>query len=175
MGIQVLKQPLSEVDAGQFNLPPEFDRKKYASQWKKMGPEVEQARERQPILGAHLTADGWEIFKDKNGAPVKRTISKGEHILMFRPREVQDAVNAIYGNIGKERMVATKRGETTGGVPLAPGVLTEEQILKATNERAHEDGGVVMNEVVLDGQKVEVANLQVPSSKQSKQSKQSKE
>ena len=166
MGIQILQQPTSEVDAGIFNLPPEFDRKKNAAQWKQMGAEVLKAQERQSILGTHLTADGWEPFKDKAGGPVKRISTNGkEYMLMFRPREIQDAVNALYGNVGKERMSMSKRGESSAGVPLAKGVLTEEQLLKVTNERTAEEGGVVMNEIVLDGKKVEIANLQVPSTK----------
>lgn len=162
MGIQILQQPESEVDAGIFNLPNEFDREAYASRWVAMGNAVEKAKERQPLIGTRLTADGWQVFTEK-GKPVKRSTDKGgEFVLMFRPREVQDAVNAIYGNVGKERMIMHKKGESTsGGVPLTPGLLTEEQVARQTGERvSEEDGGVKFNPIpIIDGT-LEVAPLQ---------------
>ena len=162
MPIEILQQPESEVDAGIFNLPKDFDREKYATCWKLAGNAVEKAKERQVLIGTRLTADGWEVYTEK-GKPVKRSTERGgEYILMFRPREIQDAVNAVFGNVGKERMILHKKGEsTTGGVPLTPGILTEEQVLRQTGERlSEEDGAVKFNPVPVNRGAIEVAPLQ---------------
>lgn len=163
MGIQILDQPHSEADAGIFNLPPKFPRAEKASFWHKEGTQMLKAQEREHLLGTKLTADGWEPWKDPDNKQqiVKRVCSSGTYILCARPREVQDAVNAIYGNVGKERMIAQKRGQpTTGGVEIDPGMLSEEQLAKASGERIPtDDGEVRFNPVTLD-KKIEVAPLQ---------------
>ena len=164
MGIEMLKQPASEVDAGIFNLPSNFSTAKYAAQWKLKGMEVEKATGRQSLIGTRLTADGWEVYKEK-GVPVTRFTAKGEYVLMFRPREVQDAVNAIYGNVGYERMVAHKKNETTGGVPIESEILTEADIARVAGERSEGDGEVVFNKVTIGGEPVEVAPLQTTGKK----------
>jgi hypothetical protein len=162
MGIQILSQPESEVDAGIFNLPKDFDTKVHAAKWVAEGNAVEKAKERQTLIGTRLHADGWTVYTEK-GKPVKRSTERGgSFILMFRPREIQDAVNAVFGNVGKERMIMHKKGESTsGGVPLNPGILTEEQVVRQTGERAsEEDGAVIFNPIPMDSETLEVAPLQ---------------
>ncbi len=164
MGIQMLSTPTSDVDAGIFNLPPSLDTKKFAVQWKLKGLEVDKAMQRQSLLGTRLSADGWEVYKVE-GKPVMRAATKGEYVLMFRPREVQDAVNAVYGNVGLERMTDHLRGATTGGVPLESGILTAAEVAKVTGERAEQDGEVKFNAVALDDKPIEVAPLQTTGNK----------
>lgn len=141
--------PSSETDAGIFNLPPSFDRSLFAAQWFKKGMAADAAKERQSLLGTRLTADGWSIFM-VDRKPVVRLSASGEFVLMFRPRDIQVAVCAIYGNVGKERMLAQKRGEkTTGGVPTNDGQLAEETLSRLTGERERDDGEVRLNPVAL--------------------------
>ncbi len=146
MGIEFMSGPVENHTAGDFVLPSSFDTKLHAAQWTLEGPEVEKAKARQFLVGSKgLTADGWQVYKD-DGKLVKRPTSKGVYVLMFRSRDVQDAVNAIYGNISKERMMQEKRGETTGGVPIVDkGMLREDEVLRATGERLADPEAVVFN------------------------------
>lgn len=149
MAIEFIEGPKTSTGAGVFTLPPEFDTKKYVSQWTKKGTATEAACQRQPIVGTRMSADAWAIWKNpETKKPHSVTISTGEHILLFRPREIQQAVNAIYGNIGKERQLAEKRGETMGGVAINdPGLLSDERIAKVTGSREPDGGEVIMNKV----------------------------
>ena len=73
MGIEVLQAPkgsrgkVPQQHAGQFNLPPEFDQNKWSAMWVEDGPAVQEAAQREWIQGAEvqMTADGWEVWKDK--------------------------------------------------------------------------------------------------------------
>ncbi len=164
MPIEMLRGPASSQTAGMFSLPTCFKTEKFAAQWSKVGPDADKAMEKQHIIGTNLTADGWQIYRDKDKKPVKRASQNGDYVLMFRPKEIQNAVNAIYGNVGYERMVQEKKGETVGGVPVSDfGMLNEAAIVKATGENLSEqDRGVVMNPVPkeLIASHVEVAPLE---------------
>jgi hypothetical protein len=128
-GIQLLAGPQAQANAGIFNLPPEFDRKKYAANWVEEGGAVEGAKQRESILGTNFTADGWTVYKGKDGKPVKVHTGAGKksavYVLMFRPKTVQQNVNALYGNVGKHYARAE---QTSGAISLAengqdPGML----------------------------------------------------
>lgn len=134
-GIITLTGPLAGQE-GYFSLPVEFDRKLHVANWVKVGPSVQQAQQIQPIIGTRQAAVGWATWKFPKGhkdagKPHKVTVKAGEYILMFRPRKVQENVNAIYGNVSKRHLLREQRGETIGGAPVRdPGVLHHERITK---------------------------------------------
>jgi hypothetical protein len=165
MAIEFLPKSESSVKgAGPFTLPANFDTKQHAAKWVKKGPAVQAAAEREYILGTRMTADGWAVWKD-GGKPHTITITSGEHILLFRPKAIQDAVNAIYGNVGKERMMSEKKGHTVAGEAKAdPGLLGEDTLTKQLGGEgvADEDGDVKLNKVDF-GERVEQPELQTAS------------
>lgn len=140
-GITTIAGPSRGPNAGYFNLPPEFDQKKFVSQWSKKGSEVEQAQQVQPIMGTNYGADGWTVWKYPQGheqaGRLKEVVLKsGTYVLMFRPRPLQEAVNAICGNVSKRHLLSEQRGETLAGKPIPdPGILTDEQIKRGTGLR----------------------------------------
>lgn len=164
MAIQLLTSPTgSNQAAGPLNLPVGFDIKISAAKWVKDGPDVQAAGEREWILGTNLTADGWLPWKDAKGRPHKVSLRSGTYILLHRSLAVQKDVNAIYGNIGKERLLQEKSGQTTGGVPVTdPGLLSDERIAKVTGEKEDlGDGDVKLNPVGnVERQHVEAPVLQ---------------
>lgn len=150
MGLEFLAQPSTEPDAGLFNLPPSFDRKENAAKWVAVGHAVGQAQQRENLVGAGgVTADGWAVFKVE-GKPHKAATSKGEFVLMFRPRAVQDAVNAVYGNVGKKRMMAEKQlAATSTTEQRATGMLSDEQLAQAgyRDPSTADDGSIQLNRI----------------------------
>lgn len=128
-GIVTFDAP-SGGNAGHFNLPGDFDPKLHAANWVQVGPNVDKAKGVQPILGTNFGAVGWEVWKypkghKEAGKPHKVTLSKGEYMLMFRPKSVQENVNAIYGNVSKRHLVRTQ----TEAIPTAPGATGDEGVL----------------------------------------------
>lgn len=95
---------------GQLQPPPQFDAKKLAGKWVKSGPAVQQAKQSQFLEGGYKVA-GWEVWKHK-GKPVKRALSNGVYVLMFRPRKLQEAVAAINGNASRAKIIRQHKGET---------------------------------------------------------------
>jgi hypothetical protein len=172
MGIQLLSAPLGVGNEapGPMNLPMAFDRKKSAAKWVKQGPAVDAAKEREWIAGTQLTADGWNVWKDGDGKPHTVSLQSGVYVLLHRSRAVQDAVNAICGNIGKERLKQERSGVTTGGVPVQdPGLLSDDRIAKVTGVRENlEEGDVEMNPVPdVERQRVESPKLKTVASRSS--------
>lgn len=156
MAIEILKNPLKRnpTSAGPLTLPPSFDTQKYAAKWVKTGPAVAAAAEREYLVGAEgVTADGWLVWKDGDssvkGRPHTVALQSGEHTLLCRDRHIQDAVNAIYGNVGKERMQQERRGETIGGIPVneQSGMLNDARLASVIGSDNLEEGDVVMNVV----------------------------
>lgn len=119
MGIQLIEGPVAtEGSVGKFDLPITFDRKKYAGEFV-LKRDVESKRSRQRLMGAPVTADGWEVWKDPKLNKIHVvSVKEGDYTLMCRPRDVQDAVNIIYGNIGKEAARTEKEGKTVAGENL---------------------------------------------------------
>lgn len=156
MGIQMISMPKgkrfsAQDGAGPLPLPDTFDREKFAAKWVKQGQAVEVAKEREWIVGTQLTADGWEVWKDEDDKPCIRQLASGPHILLCRLASVQKDVNAIYGNVGKERlkMNRNRQQETTGGIPVNdPGLLDDNQLSKVDGpSNQDEEGDVKMNPV----------------------------
>ncbi len=138
-GIRTISSSERGPNAGYFNLPPEFDAKKCAAHWAREGGEVAQRQQVQPILGTNYGSDGWEVWKypDSNkemrGRIHKVTLKTGTYVLMFRPKSVQDNVNAICGNVSKRHLMNEQRGATLAGQPIQdPGILTNEQLKRGT-------------------------------------------
>jgi hypothetical protein len=141
MGIEMIEGPRHEVDAraaGRFTLPVGFNHKKWAPQWVK-DSNVSHMTGRQYLQGIPATADGWTPYtgEDKTRREKIREVSVEEggktvkYVLMVRPREVQDAVNAIYGNLGKERAAQEQNGESVAGAALQdPGMLPINRMRK---------------------------------------------
>lgn len=153
MGIQIHKSPGGQavVPPGPLNLPESFDGKKYAAKWVKVGPAVQAAAEREWIPGTSATADGWLVWRDSSNKPHKVALQSGIYVLLCRSLQVQKAVNAICGNVGKQRMLQERAGETLGTlggeVPEDPGMLSDERLNKVLGREETEDGAVIMNPV----------------------------
>lgn len=133
MGIQVISAP-NKTNAGQFNLPVEFDNRVYAAQWAEEGHEQEFFQQRQPIVGTRLDSDGWGVWKDpKTKQPRRAKTANGKtYVLMFRDRKLQDEVNAIYGDVSKASAYQPQSREaiTSEAGQRMPGMLTEEDLQK---------------------------------------------
>jgi len=130
MAIELLKTPQGQADAGMFNLPPKFDQKKWAAEWVEKG-QVAYKMQRQNLVGCNATADGWTIWKaDKMDAATEVTGSGNKtFVLMCRPKEIQEKVNAMFGNVSKRMFNRETGGETVAGAaPQDPGILTESQL-----------------------------------------------
>jgi hypothetical protein len=120
---------------GKFALPAEFDTNKHAGGFYAEGQEALAMQARQPITGSPYTADGWVIwrypaerdtgrFNEKNepimekhpmaGQPHKVAGMKPNEnfVLMFRPRELQDQINHVYGLVSIDLMTAEIKGES---------------------------------------------------------------
>jgi hypothetical protein len=149
MAIEMVKQPQGFVDAGLFNLPPCFKPARWAAKWVREGAGVLHAEQRESLAGFPATADGWVVYKREGGKICKVATQKdGNYILMYRPREVQDGVNAIYGNMGKQRMLAEKQGETVGGISKQEGMLGESDLAQVEPHNLADDAGTVtLNQV----------------------------
>lgn len=171
MGIQILKAPAGSggETPGPLNLPVSFDRKKWAAKWVKEGPAVAAAAEREWIPSTQMTADGWEVWRDSStNKPHKVALQSGVHVLLHRPRDVQDAVNAICGNIGKERLSSERKGETVAGAaPTDPGMLGDDTLNKVMGIEETEEGDVEPNPVPGDisAQRVSKSTLQTAGSR----------
>lgn len=153
MGIQTIKTPHQTPDAGMFNLPPEFDTKLLAAEWVEER-NVNYKTQRQTLLGTNKTADGWALWREgPKEKPITVTTGKNvKYFLMCRPREVQDQVNAIFGNVSKININKELEGQTIEGKSVAtvdPGMLGEERIKNAMpGERSEVDQSKMeLNEV----------------------------
>jgi hypothetical protein len=146
MAIEVLKTPVGGgPDAGLFNLPPEFDRKKYAAEWVESG-QVEMKRQRQVLQQAGVTADGWEVWKANPEAEPTIVHASGnkKFVLMCRDINVQRQVNAIFGNVSKSILAREIKGETVAGEGLQdPGMLNEDRLRREIGGVMESGGGDV--------------------------------
>lgn len=174
MGIQILQTPAGSMGEtpGPLNLPLAFDRKKSAAKWVKEGPAVAAAAEREWIPSTKMTADGWEVWRDpETNKPHKVALQSGVHILLHRSKVVQDAVNAICGNIGKERLSSERKGDTVAGAaPTDPGMLGDDTLNKVMGVEETEEGDVKPNLVPGDisGQRVSKPTLQTAGSRRTR-------
>lgn len=132
---QVLIEGMREVkdfakaNGGQLSLPKQFDRTKFAAKWAKEGLEAESQQQEQPV-GNKIMVSGWAVWKHA-GKLCRRILGSGRYILMCRPRLLQNAVNAVCGNLSRERIIGEHKGTQRDGenesLP-ANGMLTLEQL-----------------------------------------------
>lgn len=161
MALELLKEPVQGEsrgpDAGMFTLPPEFDQQLHVAEWVDEGM-VEMKKQRQHLPQTGLTADGWEIWKkNPQSKPTIVSLSKGrKFVLMFRPRKLQEQVNAAYGNVSKELLRREVRGETLTSVGpdgvarhvQDPGMLTEARLKDEIGGMSeHSEGDTAPNKV----------------------------
>lgn len=128
--IEGMREVKSHAQAlsGQLALPPQADRKKHAFKWVKEGLQVEGAQQNQIIKGDRIVeVDGWVCWKTPQGQLCKRVLESGRYVLMCRPRALQDAVNALCGNVSRERIVkehsGTERDDPQGKDAPSSGML----------------------------------------------------
>lgn len=124
-GISEIKGP-RQVNKGHLAMPADFDGNRYVGNWAKQGSIANKAKQPETLGGSNLRADGWQTWKDTRGHVCKRSLSSGAYILLFRPKILQVAIQKIYGNESRSRMLQEANGETVGGQAVEDfGVLTE--------------------------------------------------
>lgn len=121
---------MHSTSTGPMSLPPTFKTAESAAKWAKEGNEVIFYQQPQILQGTQYTAPGWEVWKDDKGQPYKVTLPSGTYVLMFRSRDIQDAVHQAYANLSRERMIAEATGETLE--KDGPGMLSHKQLNKDT-------------------------------------------
>lgn len=174
MGIKMIRGPKGSVGEmpGPLKLPVAFNRKKFAAKWVKEGPAVAAAAEREWIPSTQMTADGWSVWRDpETNKPHKVALLSGSHVLLCRDRVVQDAVNAICGNIGKERLSSERKGETVAGaVPQDSGMLSDDKLNKVLGMEEEDEGDVEPNLVPgeTDAQRVTKSTLRTAGSRRTR-------
>lgn len=149
MGLQVVEKPGDAPDAGMFRLPPDFP-KNLASQWVEES-QVPYLRQRQTLIGTGYSADGWTVYKAEPSAKQTMVVDgKGKKfVLMVRDRDLQNQVNAVYGNVSKQRINREVSGETvTGSAKQDSGILTEEALRANQVGGTSEESSLELNDVV---------------------------
>jgi len=128
-------------NAGQFALPANFDKNRFASKFVKIGNEVRAAEARQSLVGTGYTADGWAVWKNDAGEYHSVTVADGTYVLMFRPIDIQQGVDKVFGDLSRKRMLSEKRGETIDGKPVKDtGMLTEDRLTRILGSEGVDDG-----------------------------------
>ncbi len=159
MGIEAIKQPSGSVDAGIFNLPPNFPTKKFAVEWVEEG-QVPFKKQRQSLPGANASADGWEVYKGTDGKDKLTTTTNGagkKFVLMVRPRKLQDDVNALFGNVSKKHILSELKGETVAGAqPQDAGMLPQTRLQREQTSSA-EQGDIALNPLSVDDEQPSAA------------------
>jgi len=135
------------VNKGELEPPPGFEPHKFVGKWAKKGNGVQKAQQPQR-LGNGQVADGWVVFKGKGGRICQKSLSSGVYVFMVRPKGLQKAVNAIHGNMSKERLIREHRGETIEGEAAQPfGMLTNEKLSRVFPSEAPEELQIPLNQV----------------------------
>lgn len=171
--LSLLRREAHVVDgsgAGALSTPAEFDNARFAAAWYKEGSEVLQAQGRQFLTGTNYSAEGWAVWKFPNeievpsekegekpkkekhpmaGQPHKVPLTGGIYMLMFRPAEVQHAVNVAYGRVSRDRIKRELQGESVAGSARANGMLTDRELTRVMGAESSESGEPV--ETVLHG------------------------
>lgn len=115
-------------------VPKEFPARTHVAKWAHVGAQAEAAQEPQFLIpGQGYVVDGWVTFKypkghKEAGEPCVRALGGGKVILLMRPRELQAAVNAIHGNLSRQRTIDEQQGITVTGQPVPVGVLNEQKL-----------------------------------------------
>lgn len=130
MALEPISAPSQQADAGMFNLPPAFDVRKHAAEWV-LEDQVPFKQQRQVLQGTGMSADGWAVWKAESRDKPTVVIGSGNKrfVLMCRPREIQNQVNAAFGNVSKKAINREVKGESVAGEARQdPGILTEKQL-----------------------------------------------
>src|SRR6266404_5440597 len=131
MSLQIEKMPQQVVNHGMFQLPVNFDQKKYAAHWIEED-QVEMVMQRQVMPQTRYTVDGLKVWKGPKGdqEPTTRvTGAKKRFTLMYRTATLQRKMNAIYGNVSKETINREVKGESVAGQKVVDsGIVTEQQL-----------------------------------------------
>lgn len=124
-----------------FALPHNFPASKLASRWVEDGPEVAEARQDQVLAFANVRARGWQVWENPDAEKgskdkyVRRVVGKKTFILMFRPKELQNAVGRIYAAESRSFTNAELRGETNRvNDNNDPGILTNQDLRTFSRE-----------------------------------------
>jgi hypothetical protein len=171
-GLTTWDGKVGEVNKGSFPPPPEFDRNRFSGKWVKNNHQVSRAQESEVIRSEGVVAAGWGVWKNpKTQKPCIRTVNSGAYILMFRPKTLQQAVNAAYGNVSKKRMIQEAEGETLSVGTLesgtTQGMLTKKTLDAVAGNRGNAEssfeGQVVLNSLTtvehgtsIDGEQAKV-------------------
>src|SRR6187431_1690679 len=98
-GLYFDPQAAAKVSRGLLELPGAFDKLRFAAKWAGVGAGVDAAQ-KDVNLGEGQMAKGWEIWKHpRTKKPEIRILGVGKQVLMFRPKALQQAINAIRGNL----------------------------------------------------------------------------
>lgn len=183
-GLTALEGPVAgTVTAHRFSLPAGFDSTRFASKWVEDGPEVMEAAQPQILAIANVKADGWAVYKvldkkatdaqpdlvdDKSAKipkpPVRvaytRVVGKKIFVLLFRPKVLQKAVNAIHADTSRILVNQEVRGErATANENGDEGILTNAD-LQRHGKQFVEDEGASYLPPVSGGQPTRLAHAQ---------------
>lgn len=145
-GLESYDAPDSILHEGHLPLPVEFDRTQFAGKWVFEGPNVEKAKSSEVIPSARMRAAGWSVWLDpKTKKECKRALNKTACILMFRPKELQKAINKLYANASRRRLIDELDGaSTTRAMAGGSGLLDKEQLDRVGDRERDEDEGVFL-------------------------------
>lgn len=130
-GLTAFTSPQGYVNRGRLPLPETFDSKRFVGKWVKKGPSIQIAKQPEPIPSENVVANGWQVWSDSKNQICQRTLSTGIFILMFRPRVLQTAINKLYGNASRRRMVQEAEGKTVAGqTKTDSGIFTQDVLNK---------------------------------------------
>ena len=128
-GISDLEGGVAFNQAGPLTLPVEFETQRYAAKWQFEGNAATRSQQPEIIAKAGKKAVGWAVWKHPaTKKPETRPLSGGNVVLMFRPKVTQQAVNALYGKISRDRMKDEIEGHTALGDNRVEGILTKEHL-----------------------------------------------
>lgn len=114
----------------------DYDLRNWAFKWCEEGERAKEAQQSQTLIPGYVI-QGWTVVKytdgEDKGEVVKKILKSGKVlVLMRRPRVLQKAVDAIYGNISKHRTQDEQEGKTVTGANGERidrrGMLTNEQL-----------------------------------------------
>jgi hypothetical protein len=137
--IRPVQLQAAQANLGIFNLPPNFDTKKFAGSWIRKDL-VELNKQDEYIPTTNFAAPGKRVWTDPStGEEAKVIAGDGTYILMYRPVDIQRQVTMIQGNIGRERLRAQLEGKEIGGQNVDNGMLTHQRLARETGSTEGED------------------------------------
>lgn len=146
-GITEYTAPSGSVVKGALELPKEFDSRRFVAKWAVQGSGVERAKEPEIIASEGKQIIGWQVWLDSRKQPVRRNLSGKVFYLMFRPKNIQQAVNKLYGNVSRKRMVTEGEGQTIAGERNTDTGMLNNKRLSREGENQTFEGQVPINEI----------------------------